>query len=50
MHNLDDLYKSLVYEWQDPALVVRSDNNKEVPNMLSDELPKNGLDGMAKSQ
>ena len=53
VHNLDDLYKSLVYEWQDPALVVRSDNNKEVlepNNMLSDELPKNGLDGMAKSQ
>ena len=53
VNNIDDLYESLVSEWQDPALIVRSDNNKELlepSNMLSDELPKNGLNDMAKSQ
>lgn len=26
-HNLDDLYRNLISEWQDPAKVVRNDNN-----------------------
>ena len=54
VNNIDDLYESLVSEWQDPALIVRSDNNNkgllEPNNMLSDELPKNSLNGAAKSQ
>jgi asparagine synthase (glutamine-hydrolysing) len=50
VHNLDDLYNSLVSEWQDPAQVVKGDNwkigvNLQVPaSMLSDPLPAVGTE------
>jgi asparagine synthase (glutamine-hydrolysing) len=48
--NLGDLYRSLVSEWQDPALVVKGGKNSitgrviEPPNLLSDLLPAQGMD------
>jgi asparagine synthase (glutamine-hydrolysing) len=48
VHNLDDLYNSLVSEWQDPALVVKGNgweigDDLQVPaSMLSDPLPAAG--------
>jgi asparagine synthase (glutamine-hydrolysing) len=48
VRDLDDLYKSLVSEWQDPAQVVRGDNGCSVlepGSLLDDELPKSGLSG-----
>jgi asparagine synthase (glutamine-hydrolysing) len=53
VRDLDDLYKSLVSEWQDPAQVVRSDNSYAVlapNNLFSDKLSKSGLNGLTKSQ
>ena len=53
VRDLDDLYESLVSEWQDPAQVVRNENSYSVlepSNLLSDELPKRGLNGIKKSQ
>jgi asparagine synthase (glutamine-hydrolysing) len=50
VHNLDDLYNSLVSEWQDPAQVVKSNGweigvNLQVPaSMLSDPLPSVGTE------
>jgi asparagine synthase (glutamine-hydrolysing) len=50
VHNLDDLYNSLVSEWQDPALVVKGNSseigvNLQVPaSMLSDPLPAVGAE------
>lgn len=41
--NIDDLYASLISEWQDPASVVRSDDCNQViepKSFLSDSLPK----------
>ena len=52
VRNLDDLYKSLVSEWQDPAQVVRGDNGcsvSEPRSLLGDELPKSGLTGVVNS-
>jgi asparagine synthase (glutamine-hydrolysing) len=48
VHNLDDLYNSLVSEWQDPSLVVKGNDwemgvNLQVPaSTLSDPLPAVG--------
>ena len=42
VRDLDDLYMSLVSEWQDPAQVVRGDNGcavLEPSSVLSDGLP-----------
>jgi asparagine synthase (glutamine-hydrolysing) len=50
VHNLDDLYNSLVSEWQDPAAVVKGNGweigvNLEVPaRMLNDPLPTLGAE------
>ena len=50
VHNLDDLYNSLVSEWQDPAQVVKGNGweigvNLQVPvSMLSDPLPAVGAE------
>jgi asparagine synthase (glutamine-hydrolysing) len=50
VHNLDDLYNSLVSEWQDPAQVVKGKSwkigvNLQVPaSMLSDPLPAVGVE------
>ena len=50
VHNLDDLYNSLVSEWQDPAQVVKGNGweigvNLQVPvSMLSDPLPAAGAE------
>jgi asparagine synthase (glutamine-hydrolysing) len=50
VHNLDDLYNSLVSEWQDPAQVVKGNGweigvNMQVPvSMLSDPLPAVGAE------
>ncbi|MDB4078049.1 asparagine synthase (glutamine-hydrolyzing) [Amylibacter sp.] len=52
VRDLDDLYKSLVSEWQDPAQVVRGDDGCSVLepiSLLGDALPKNGLIGAANS-
>jgi asparagine synthase (glutamine-hydrolysing) len=50
--NLDDLYLSLVSEWQDPASVVRGDSSGAVvepPSLLADSLPQAGVAGSANS-
>jgi asparagine synthase (glutamine-hydrolysing) len=47
VHNLDDLYLSLVSEWQDPGQLVRplgSDLVLEPGSLLNDALPARGLD------
>ena len=50
VHHLDDLYNSLVSEWQDPAQVVKGNGweigvNLQVPvSMLSDPLPAVGAE------
>ena len=50
VHNLDDLYNSLVSEWQDPAQVVKGNSWKIGVNLqvsasiLSDPLPKVGTE------
>ena len=50
VHNLDDLYNSLVSEWQDPAQVVKGNGwemgvNLQVPtSMLTDPLPALGAE------
>ena len=50
VHNFDDLYNSLVSEWQDPAQVVKGDSwkigvNLQVPtSMLTDPLPAEGAE------
>jgi asparagine synthase (glutamine-hydrolysing) len=50
VNNLDDLYNSLVSEWQDPAEVVRDDGcdwgmNLQVPtSLLTDPLPSVGAE------
>ena len=50
VHNLDDLYNSLVSEWQDPAKVVKGNGwkigvNLQVPaSMLTDPLPAIGAE------
>ena len=50
VHNLDDLYNSLISEWQDPAQVVKGDSwkigvNLQVPtSMLTDPLPAKGAE------
>ncbi len=52
IRDLDDLYKSLVSEWQDPAHVVRGDNNSivlEPSSLLSDALPNGGFTGTVNS-
>ena len=49
--NLDDLYRSLVSEWQDPAAVVLADDRvgnysfiHEPVSLLDDELPTHGVE------
>jgi asparagine synthase (glutamine-hydrolysing) len=52
VQNLDDLYLSLVSEWQDPARVVRGYGGEPVlePNgLLDDALPVQGVAGDANS-
>jgi len=50
VRNLDDLYRSLVSVWQDPALVVKSNEDfnterlEKPANLLSDPLPPQGTD------
>lgn len=47
VHNLEDLYRSLVSEWQDPADVVLGDHGHaiaEPASLLNDPLPGTGLD------
>jgi asparagine synthase (glutamine-hydrolysing) len=50
VRNMDDLYRSLVSEWQDPAEVVKGIQglNKgvvlEPPNLLDDPLPSQGVE------
>lgn len=53
VRDLDDLYLSLVSEWQDPAQVVRGDSGGivlEPPNLLADPLPESALVGQTNSQ
>ncbi len=52
VRNLDDLYLSLVSEWQDPASVVRGEGGGlvvEPPSLLDDPLPAQGVAGAANS-
>jgi asparagine synthase (glutamine-hydrolysing) len=52
VRDLDDLYKSLVSDWQDPAQVVRGDNGcpvVEPSSLLADPLPECDLAGVANS-
>jgi asparagine synthase (glutamine-hydrolysing) len=52
VRNLDDLYLSLVSEWQDPAQVVRGEGGCQVlepPNLLNDAVPVQGVAGQANS-
>ena len=52
VRDLDDLYLSLVSEWQDPAQVVRSDDGctvSEPISLLEDALPTSGLIGVVNS-
>ena len=46
VRNLDDLYLSLVSEWQDPAQVVRGENGlvQEPSSLLDDPLPAQGME------
>jgi asparagine synthase (glutamine-hydrolysing) len=47
VHNLDELCNSLVFEWQDPAQVVKGGAGyilREPHNMLSDPLPSAGAE------
>jgi asparagine synthase (glutamine-hydrolysing) len=46
VRDLDDLYRSLVSEWQDPAMVVKGVNGpaQEPSSMLTDPLPTQGAD------
>ncbi len=47
VQDIDDLYRSLVSEWQDPAAVVLGENGGlivEPDSVLSDALPTTGLD------
>lgn len=47
VRDADDLYLSLVSEWQDPAEVVlgESEHVRVLPSVLSDEVPVNGVQG-----
>ena len=52
VHNLDDLYLSLVSEWQDPAQVVRGEGGGlavEPRSLLDDSMPTHGVEGVANS-
>ena len=52
VRDLDDLYLSLVTEWQDPAQVVRGDSGGtlvEPSSLLADPLPECDLAGVANS-
>jgi asparagine synthase (glutamine-hydrolysing) len=52
VRGLDDLYLSLVSEWQDPAQVVRGEGGGlvvEPPSLLDDALPEQALAGDANS-
>jgi len=52
VRNLDDLYFSLVSEWQDPAQVVLGDNGRSVvepSSLLNDPLPGCDMAGAANS-
>ncbi len=46
VRNLDDLYLSLVSEWQDPAQVVRGENGmvQEPPSLLNEAVPAQGME------
>lgn len=45
LRDMDDLYRSLVSEWRDPALVVKGEAGRlvEVPGLLDDPLPGDGV-------
>lgn len=45
VHDADDLYLSLVSEWQDPADVVIAESNhpRVLPSVLSDDVPATGV-------
>ena len=47
VHNLDDLYLSLVSEWPAPELLVRSAGTQliEPASLLADALPESGVEG-----
>ncbi len=50
VRNMDDLYLSLVSEWQDPASVVRGERDSvvvEPSSLLADPMPQHGLAGTA---
>ena len=52
VRNLDDLYLSLMSQWQDPALVVRGDDGGmviEPASLLADPLLESDLAGVANS-
>lgn len=55
VRGMDDLYLSLVSEWQDPAAVVRGEGDRPViepASLLNDPLPEttfSGLEGVANS-
>ena len=52
VRGMEDLYKSLVSEWQDPAQVVRGDNGctlVEPSSLLADPLPECDLTGVDNS-
>jgi len=52
VRDIDDLYESLVSEWQDPAQVVRDDNGSalvEPRSLLADPLPERDLAGVPNS-
>jgi asparagine synthase (glutamine-hydrolysing) len=46
VRDLDDLYLSLVSEWQDPTQLVRSEHGpiQEPPSLLDDALPAQGIE------
>lgn len=52
VRNLDDLYYSLISEWQDPAQVVLGEHGRalvEPSSLLNDPLPGCDIDGVANS-
>ena len=47
VRNMDDLYRSLVSEWEDPAALVRGQNGDPViepASLLDDPLPAQGVE------
>lgn len=44
VNDMDQLYFSLVSEWEDPASVVITDDSAEPPSLLDDDLPGEGAE------